>query len=198
MPHPQTTPPRCQWALAHIDKPFYVDYHDTEWGVPHHDDRHFFEMLILEGAQAGLSWLTILARRETYRAAYDNFDVEKIARYDEAKKQALLADPGIIRNKLKVNASIANARAFIDIQNEFGSFDAYIWRYVDGTPIINHWDAHGNVPAKTGLSDTVSKDLQKRGMRFVGSTIIYSFLQATGLIMDHTTECYRHAELCGK
>ncbi|WP_052065538.1 DNA-3-methyladenine glycosylase I [Thalassospira australica] len=186
---------RCGWAEIHAAKPFYIDYHDTEWGVPVHDDRLFFEMLILEGAQAGLSWLTILARRDTYRAAYDNFDVTKIAAYDDAKKEALLADPGIIRNKLKVAASIQNAQTFIAIQNEFGSFDSYIWDFVGGTSVINHWKTMSDVPVSTELSDRISKDLKKRGMKFVGTTIIYSFLQATGIVMDHTTDCYRYAEL---
>jgi DNA-3-methyladenine glycosylase I len=187
--------PRCGWALTHADKPFYVNYHDHEWGVPVHDDRHFFEMLILEGAQAGLSWLTILSRRDTYRAAYDNFDVTKVAAYDDAKKEALLADPGIIRNKLKVAASVQNAQAFINIQREFGSFDAYIWDFVGATPVINHWKSMSDVPVSTELSDRISKDLKKRGMKFVGTTIIYSFLQATGIVMDHTTDCYRYDEL---
>ncbi len=187
--------PRCGWANVHSNKQFYVDYHDEEWGVAVHDDRHFFEMLILEGAQAGLSWLTILARRDTYRAAYDNFDVEKIAQYDDAKQQALMNDPGIVRNKLKVAASVANAKAFIAIQKEFGSFDAYIWQFVDGKPVINHWKAMSDVPVSTELSDKISKDLKKRGMKFVGTTIIYSFLQATGIVMDHTTDCFRYKEL---
>lgn len=186
---------RCGWALSHVDKPFYVEYHDTEWGVPVHDDRHFFEMLILEGAQAGLSWLTILARRETYRAAFDDFDVHKIAAYDEAKQQTLLADPGIIRNKLKIAATIQNARIFIALQKEFGSFDSYVWNFVGGTPVINHWPTMGDVPVSTDLSDALSKDLKKRGMKFVGTTIIYAFLQATGLVMDHTVDCYRYKEL---
>lgn len=190
-----TSAPRCGWAMTHTDKPFYVDYHDTEWGVPVHDDRLFFEMLILEGAQAGLSWLTILARRDTYRAAFDNFDVQKVASYDAAKQEALLADPGIIRNKLKIAATIQNARIFIEIQNEFGSFDSYVWKFVGGTPLINHWPTMADVPVSTELSDALSKDLKKRGMKFVGTTIIYSFLQATGLVMDHTLDCYRHREL---
>jgi len=186
---------RCGWALSHADKPFYVEYHDAEWGVPVHDDRQFFEMLILEGAQAGLSWLTILARRETYRAAFDDFDVHKVAAYDEAKQQTLLADPGIIRNKLKIAATIQNARIFIAIQKECGSFDSYVWNFVGGTPIINHWPTMGDVPVSTDLSDALSKDLKKRGMKFVGTTIIYAFLQATGLVMDHTVDCYRYKEL---
>ncbi|KZB56827.1 DNA-3-methyladenine glycosylase I [Thalassospira xiamenensis] len=192
------TLPRCKWAETHLDKPFYVDYHDQEWGVPVHDDRHFFEMLILEGAQAGLSWLTILARRDTYRAAYDNFDVQKIAKYDEAKQQSLLADPGIIRNRAKVAASILNANAFIEIQKEFGSFDAYIWDFIGGKPVINNWKAMSDVPVSTALSDALSKDLKKRGMKFVGTTIMYSFMQATGLVMDHTTDCHCYAALSGK
>lgn len=191
-------PTRCKWAETHLDKPFYVDYHDQEWGVPVHDDRHFFEMLILEGAQAGLSWLTILARRETYRAAYDNFDVQKIANYDDAKQQILLADPGIIRNRAKVAASIINAKAFIAIQKEFGSFDAYVWSFIGGKPIVNHHKSMSDVPVSTELSDALSKDLKKRGMKFVGTTIIYSFLQATGLVMDHTTDCHCYSGLVGK
>lgn len=187
--------PRCGWANVHADKPFYVAYHDHDWGVPVHDDRLFFEMLILEGAQAGLSWLTILARRDSYRAAYDNFDVTKVAAYDDAKQQALLADPGIIRNRLKIAASIKNAQIFLDIQKEYGSFDRYIWQFVDGRPVVNHWKSMGDVPASTELSDRISKDLKKRGMKFVGTTIIYSFLQATGLVMDHTVECYRYHDL---
>ncbi|MCC9624636.1 DNA-3-methyladenine glycosylase I [Thalassospira sp. MA62] len=187
--------PRCGWAETHADKPFYVAYHDDEWGVPVHDDRHFFEMLILEGAQAGLSWLTILTRRETYRAAFDNFDVQKVASYDTAKYEALLADPGIIRNKLKISATIQNAQKFIDIQNQFGSFDSYIWNFVDGRPEIHHYATMKDVPAQTDLSDQISKDLKKRGMKFVGSTIIYSFLQATGIVMDHTTDCFRYRAL---
>jgi DNA-3-methyladenine glycosylase I len=194
-PAANAEPPRCQWALTHIDKPFYVAYHDHEWGTPVHDDRHFFEMLILEGAQAGLSWLTVLSRREQYRAAYDNFDVQKVAAYDDAKQAELLANPGIIRNRLKVSSSVGNAKAFLKIVAEFGSFDAYVWRFVDGKPIINHWPSHSDVPITTDVSDALSKDLKKRGMRFVGSTIIYSFLQATGLIMDHTTNCYRYRTL---
>jgi len=193
MPHRDSQ--RCAWAMTHADKPFYVDYHDAEWGVPVHDDRLFFEMLILEGAQAGLSWLTILARRDTYRAAFDNFDVHKVAAYDDAKQQTLLADPGIIRNKLKVAATIKNAKTFIAIQKEFGSFDAYIWQFVNHQPVINHWNTMGDVPVSTELSDRISKDLKKRGMTFVGTTIIYSFLQATGLVMDHTVECYRYHDL---
>ncbi|MBX2832762.1 MAG: DNA-3-methyladenine glycosylase I [Rhodospirillales bacterium] len=187
--------PRCSWAMTHADKTFYVDYHDAEWGVPVHDDRLFFEMLILEGAQAGLSWLTILARRDTYRAAFDNFDVHKVAAYDDAKQQTLLADPGIIRNKLKVAATIQNAKTFIAIQKEFGSFDAYIWQFVNNQPVINHWNTIGDVPVSNALSDCISKDLKKRSMKFVGTTIIYSFLQATGLVMDHTVECYRYHDL---
>ncbi|MDG4720587.1 MULTISPECIES: DNA-3-methyladenine glycosylase I [Thalassospira] len=186
---------RCGWADIHLDKPFYLDYHDTEWGVPVHDDRLFFEMLILEGAQAGLSWLTVLARRDTYRAAFDNFDVHKVAAYDEAKQETLMADPGIIRNRLKIAATIKNAQTFIAIQKEFGSFDNYIWGFVDGKPVINHWKTMGDCPVSTELSDRISKDLKKRGMKFVGTTIIYAFLQATGLVMDHTTDCYRYDQL---
>ncbi|MFH1806218.1 MAG: DNA-3-methyladenine glycosylase I [Pseudomonadota bacterium] len=189
--------PRCQWANTHIDKPFYVDYHDEEWGVPVHDDRHFFEMLILEGAQAGLSWLTVLARRGAYRAAFDNFDVQKVVAFDDARLAACLANPLLIRNRLKIASTVKNARAFIQIQQEFGSFNAYIWHFVGGKPVINHWSDVKDVPATSPLSDAISKDLKKRGMSFVGSTIIYSFLQATGLVMDHTSDCYRYPDLCG-
>lgn len=169
-----------------------VRYHDEEWGVPVHDDRHFFEMLILEGAQAGLSWDTILKRREGYRRAYEGFDPAVVARYDEAKCAALLLDEGIIRNRAKVAASVKNAQAFLAIQEEFGSFDAYVWRFVNGKPIVN---GSSSVPVTTPESDALSKDLKQRGFGFVGSTIIYAFMQATGLVNDHTVDCFRFEEV---
>lgn len=184
-----TEPERCPWCLGH---PLYRAYHDEEWGVPLHDDRRLFEMLILEGAQAGLSWLTILKRREGYRAAFDSFDAGRIARYDETKVAALLADPGIIRNRAKVNATVANARAFLAVQEERGSFDAYLWDFVDGAPIRNARKTMAEVPASTPVSDALSKDLKKRGFGFVGSTIMYAFMQATGMVNDHLTTCWRY------
>jgi len=170
-------------------------YHDTEWGVPLHDDRALFEFLILEGAQAGLSWSTILRKRENYRKAFDGFDARKIARYDEGKIAALLEDAGIVRNRLKIAATISNAQAFLAAQKEFGSFDAYIWRFTGGRPILNRWRGTGDMPARTAASDAMSKDLAKRGFRFVGSTICYAFMQATGMVNDHTIGCFRHKEL---
>jgi DNA-3-methyladenine glycosylase I len=183
---------RCTWAG---DDPLYIAYHDEQWGVPVHDDRLWFEMLILEGAQAGLSWLTVLRKREHYRKVYDNWDVEAIAAYDDDKIVALLQDPGIIRNRLKVNASVKNARAFLQVQAEFGSFDTYMWRFVDGKHIINHWPTLAEVPAQTPLSQTMSKDLKKRGFSFVGPTICYALMQSCGMVNDHTTDCFRHAEV---
>ncbi len=188
-----SAPPRCPWAEAELQ---HV-YHDTEWGVPSHDDRHFFEMLILEGAQAGLSWATILARRENYRAAYGGFDPAAVARYDEKKQARLLADPGIIRNRLKVAASVLNARAFLGVQAEFGSFDRYVWGFVAGRPLVNRWTDSSQVPARTPESDALSKDLKKRGFKFVGTTICYAFMQATGLVNDHLVSCPRH-QACAK
>ncbi len=184
---------RCPWAEAELQH----DYHDTEWGVPSHDDRHLFEMIILEGAQAGLSWATILARRETYRDAYGNFEATAIARYDEKKKARLLADPGIIRNRLKVEASVLNARAFLAVQTEFGSFDRYLWPFVGGRPIRNRWTESKQVPAFTKESDALSADLKKRGFKFVGTTICYAFMQATGMVNDHLVSCPRH-KACAK
>jgi DNA-3-methyladenine glycosylase I len=172
-------------------------YHDTEWGVPLHDERALFEFLILEGAQAGLSWSTILKKREGYRRAYNHFDVERIARYDEADVARLLADPGIVRNRLKVAASITNARATLAIRQEFGGLDAYFWRFVDGQPIQNTWTEMSQLPAHTPLSDTISRDLKQRGFKFVGSTIVYAHMQATGMVNDHLTTCFRHRELGG-
>ncbi len=176
---------RCDWARNALA----VAYHDTEWGVPVHDDRLLFEFLILEGAQAGLSWDTILAKRERYREVFDGFDPALVARYDEKKKAALLADAGIVRNRLKIDSAIRNARAFLDVQEERGSFDAYIWEFVNGEPIINHPRTLKDVPAKTDISDTMSKALKKRGFNFVGSTICYAFMQATGMVNDHLVEC---------
>jgi DNA-3-methyladenine glycosylase I len=186
---------RCVWATG-VD-PLYMKYHDREWGVPVHDDRRLFEFLILEGAQAGLSWSTILNKRENYRKAYDNFDARKIARYDAAKVRRLLRDPGIVRNRLKIRASILNARAFLAVGGEFGSFDKYIWRFVGGRPIRNRRRAMGPVPARTQESDAMSKDLRKRGFKFVGPTICYAFMQAVGMVNDHTTNCFRHRQLAG-
>ncbi|MBU3144259.1 DNA-3-methyladenine glycosylase I [Clostridium sp. CF012] len=182
---------RCDWCG--ID-PLYMKYHDEEWGVPVHQDRKHFEFLILESAQAGLSWITILRKRENYRKAYDDFDFNKVAQYDSEKIIELLQNEGIIRNKLKIAASINNAVRFIKIQEEFGSFDAYIWGFVNNSPIINHWDSITNVPATSELSDKVSKDLKKRGFKFLGSTITYAHLQAIGIINDHITSCFRYTD----
>jgi len=182
---------RCRWASNDLNIP----YHDAEWGVPVHDDRTFFEFLILEGAQAGLSWDTILRKRARYRELFDNFDPAKVARYDARKKRALLKDPGIIRNRLKIDSAITNARAFLAVQNEFASFDKYIWQFVGGAPRQNAWRAGQSVPAKTRESDAMSKDLQKRGFRFVGSTICYAFMQATGVVNDHAIECFRYRQV---
>jgi DNA-3-methyladenine glycosylase I len=177
---------RCTWAGT---DPLYVKYHDDEWGVPLHDDRRLFEMLTLEGAQAGLSWITILRKRPAYRKAFDRFDPKKVARYDARKKRALLADAGIVRNRLKIDSAISNARAFLAVQKEFGSFDAYIWRFVGGSPMINRPSTMKDVPARTAESDAMSKDLKARGFRFVGSTICYAFMQATGMVNDHLAGC---------
>ncbi len=184
---------RCAWAEKQLDA--YQAYHDTEWGVPVYDDKKLFEFLILEGAQAGLSWLTILKRREGYRKAFAGFDVEKVARFDAQKVEELMQDAGIIRNRLKIKAAISNARAFIAIQQEFGSFSKYMWNFVDGKPIQNHFKHISELPATTPLSDKISKNLKKRGMKFVGSTIIYAHMQATGMVNDHTTDCFRHKPL---
>lgn len=185
---------RCAWAGS---DPLYLAYHDREWGVPVHDDRRLFEFLILEGAQAGLSWLTILRKREAYRAAFAGFDPGAVARFDQAKVAELLANPGIVRNRLKVESTITNARAFLAIQEEFGSFAAYQWRFVDGRPVRNAWKTMGEVPAFTPVSDALSRDLKKRGFRFVGSTICYAHMQAVGMVNDHTVECFRWRELGG-
>jgi len=173
----------------------YLEYHDKEWGVPVHDDQRFFEMLILEGAQAGLSWITILKKRENYRKALDRFDAAKIARYDSRKKRQLLRNEGIVRNRLKIDATIGNARAFLAVQKEFGSFDEYVWRFVGGKQKQNRWKSLKEIPPTTAESDALSKDLRKRGFRFVGSTICYAFMQATGMVNDHITRCFRHNQL---
>jgi DNA-3-methyladenine glycosylase I len=180
---------RCSWAQG---SELEQDYHDHEWGVPLHDDKKLFEFITLEGAQAGLSWLTVLRKRENYRRLFDGFKVEKIARYDKSKLETLLANPGIIRNRLKVESTVSNARAFIEIQDEFGSFDGFIWRFTDGQPIVNRWQTIQEIPASTEISDAMSKALKKRGFRFVGSTICYAFMQATGMVNDHTTDCFRY------
>lgn len=180
---------RCEWCG---NDPLYVEYHDKEWGVPVHDERQLFEMLILEGAQAGLNWLTILRKRENYRKAFDRFNAKKIAQYDKAKVAKLLADAGIVRNRLKIAATIQNARAFLEVQKEFGSFDRYIWQFVGGKPKINHWKNLKELPPKTTESDAMSKDLKKRGFSFVGSTICYAFMQAVGMVNDHVVTCFRY------
>jgi DNA-3-methyladenine glycosylase I len=182
---------RCPWPTD----PLYLSYHDEEWGTPVHDDRHLFEMLILEGAQAGLSWITILRKRERYREVFDTFDPARVAGYGERKVKSLLADPGIVRNRLKIGAAIGNAKAFLAVQKESGSFDAYLWRFVGGHPIVNRWETGTQVPARTAESDALSQDLQRRGFRFVGSTICYAFMQAVGMVNDHLVTCYRHREL---
>jgi DNA-3-methyladenine glycosylase I len=182
---------RCGWARDELS----IDYHDREWGVPLHDDRALFEFLILEGAQAGLSWSTILKKRPAYRAAFHRFDPRKVARYNEANIAALLANPGIVRNRLKVAAAVRNARAFLAVQKEFGSFDRYVWQFVGGQPRQNSWRRSGDVPARTAESDAMSKDLVKRGFTFVGSTICYAFMQATGMVNDHALKCFRYTEL---
>jgi DNA-3-methyladenine glycosylase I len=179
---------RCTWASNELA----ILYHDREWGVPQHDDRVFFEFLILEGAQAGLSWDTILRKRENYRAAFDGFEAKKIARYDRRKVQQLLRDEGIVRNRLKIASAIQNAKAFLVVQKEFGSFDRYIWQFVGGKPRVNAWRLGKSIPARTPESDAMSKDLKKRGFNFVGSTICYAFMQATGLVNDHAVECFRY------
>lgn len=183
---------RCGWSLG---SQLYLDYHDHEWGVPVHDERKLFEMLVLEGAQAGLSWSTILNKREGYRQAFDNFEPELVARYDERKFEELMGNPAIVRNRLKIAAAIQNARAFLEIQRQHGSFDAYIWRFVAGQPIQNSWPALSDVPARTPVSDAMSKALGKAGFRFVGSTICYAFMQAIGMVNDHVTTCFRWPEL---
>jgi DNA-3-methyladenine glycosylase I len=183
---------RCEWSLG---SELYQEYHDTEWGTPVFDDRKHFEFLVLESAQAGLSWITILKKRENYRRAYDGFDPAKVARYTEKKKAALLADPGIVRNRLKIEASISNAAHFLEIQKEFGSFSDYIWSFTKGKPVTGKWKTLAEIPARTELSDAVAADLKKRGFKFLGGTIMYSHMQATGIINDHLTSCFRFKEL---
>jgi DNA-3-methyladenine glycosylase I len=180
---------RCKWASG-LDDPEYIQYHDEEWGRPSHDDRHLFEMLILEGAQAGLSWSTILHKRANYRKAFALFDPRRVARFDAQRRAALLKDPGIVRNRLKIDSAVTNAVAFLAIQKEFGSFDRYLWDFVDGKPVVDIRPAGARLPASTALSDRISKDLKKRGFRFVGTTIIYAFLQAVGVVNDHSGECF--------
>jgi DNA-3-methyladenine glycosylase I len=182
---------RCPWGLS---DPIYREYHDTEWGFPAHDDRRQFEFLVLESAQAGLSWLTILKRREGYKRLYEDFDPQVVSRYDEKKISEMLLDPGIIRNRKKIESSINNAQNFLKIQEEFGSFSTYLWGFIDGKQVVNHFEDFSRVLATTPLSDTISKDLKQRGFNFVGSTIIYAHLQATGLVNDHFTSCFRHKE----
>ncbi len=191
MTHPDTKI-RCSWAEG---DPLYTAYHDTEWGVPVHDDRTLFEFLILEGAQAGLSWLTVLKKRENYRTAFDNFNAEKIARYGEARIAELLTNKGIIRNRLKIAAAVANAKAFLAAQDEFGSFDTYIWQFTEGSTIQNEWRNWQDIPAETKESASMSNDLKKRGFSFVGPTICYAHMQATGMVNDHVVGCFRHLEL---
>jgi len=190
---PQTkTRQRCRWCG---EDPLYVKYHDEEWGVPLHDDRTHFEFIILDGAQAGLSWITVLRKRENYRRAFDNFDPVKVARYDRKKINALLKDAGIIRNRLKIESAVSNARAFLDVQKEFGSFDKYIWQFVGGKPKKNRFRHLKELPARTAQSDAMSKDLKKRGFRFVGSTICYAYMQAAGMVNDHSVNCFRYRQV---
>jgi DNA-3-methyladenine glycosylase I len=183
---------RCEWARG---DPLYIDYHDNEWGVPEHDDRKLFEFLILEGVQAGLSWLTILKKRQNYREAFDHFDAGKVAQYDREKLEELLSYKGIVRNRLKLEATIQNAKAFLAVQREFGSFDAYIWQFVGGKPKKNAWKTVGEIPSRTAESDAMSRDLTKRGFKFVGPTICYAFMQAIGMVNDHTVDCFRYHEI---
>ncbi len=183
---------RCPWCLG---SELYQQYHDDEWGVPVHDDRRHFEFLVLESMQAGLSWITVLKKRENYRSAYDDFDPKKVSKYDARKVDELLQNPGIIRNRRKIEASINNAERFLEVQSEFGSFDNYIWKFVDNEPIINSWKSVSEIPAYTELSDHITKDLKRSGFKFIGSTIIYSHLQAVGIVNDHIVDCFRHKEL---
>lgn len=184
---------RCAWPTDDL----YIAYHDKEWGVPVHDDQKLFEFLVLEGAQAGLSWHTILKKRANYRKAFDQFDPQKVARYTEKKIAALLANPGIVRNRLKIASAVKNAKAFLAVQEEFGSFDRYIWRFVDGRPVVNKFSSAKEIPVRTKISDTLSQDLRQRGFTFVGSTICYAHMQATGMVNDHLVGCFRHKQLAG-
>ena len=183
---------RCAWAG---DLPIYQDYHDNEWGRPVHDDNKLFEMLILEGAQAGLSWITVLKKRENYRKAFDGFDPSIVALYDDTKIEELMANEGIVRNRLKINAAMINARLFLEVQKQYGSFDKFIWQYVENKPIVGHFEKIEDIPATTAISDKISKDLKKMGFKFVGSTIIYAFMQATGMVNDHFTDCFVYEEM---
>ncbi len=186
---PTVSKRRCEWAAG---DPILVEYHDTEWGIPEHDDRKLFEFLVLEGAQAGLSWRTVLKKRESYRRSFDNFDPERVARYDSTKVRALLADDGIIRNRSKIASAVRNAKAFLTVQREFGSFDAYVWLFVGGEPKQNRWKALKQIPARTKESDEMSEALKRRGFKFVGSTICYAYMQAVGMVNDHLTHCFRN------
>ena len=185
---------RCKWAGT---DPLYIEYHDNEWGIPLHDDRKLFELLILEGMQAGLSWITILKKRQSYRKAFNNFDAEQIASYDSNKIVQLLSNKGIIRNRLKIEAAVQNARAFLSVQKEFDSFDTYIWQFIDGKPIKNAWKTQEEIPSKTDESIDMSIDLKKRGFKFAGPTICYAFMQAVGMVNDHTVDCFRYHEIQG-
>jgi DNA-3-methyladenine glycosylase I len=184
---------RCDWVP--LDNPLYVKYHDEEWGVPVHDDRMLFEFLLLEGFQAGLSWITILRKRENYRRAFDNFDAKKIEKYDEKRIEKLMQNSGIVRNRRKIESAVTNAKAFLEVQKEFESFNNYLWGFVDGKPIVNKWKSMKEIPANTELSDKISKDLKRRGFKFVGSTIVYAHMQATGMVNDHTVDCFRYYEI---
>jgi DNA-3-methyladenine glycosylase I len=188
----ETNMNRCEWSLG---DPLYLDYHDNEWGVPLHDDRLLFEFLILEGAQAGLSWLTILKKRDNYRKAFHGFDFDRIAAYTDTDVERLLSDSGIVRNRLKIGSAIKNAHAVLDIREEFGSLDSYLWRYFEGNPKQNAWKSSAEIPAKTEISEVMSRDLKKRGFSFIGPTICYAFMQAVGMVNDHTTDCFRHKEV---
>ncbi len=194
MSAPEVEIDRCEWPRSDLS----IRYHDEEWGVPAHDDRVLFEHLVLGGAQAGLSWETVLRKRARYRELFDGFDPERVAQYGEAHLEALLADPGIIRNRAKVHSAVRNARALLRVREEFGSFDAYLWRFVDGRPLVNHWRTLRELPARTPESDALSRDLLARGFNFVGSTICYAVMQAAGLVNDHVVDCFRHAELTSK
>lgn len=184
---------RCFWVPP--DDALYIDYHDKEWGVPVHDDRKLFEFLILEGFQAGLSWRTVLHKRENFRKAFAEFEVQEVARFNEGRIGRLMNNAGIIRNQLKIRAAVQNARAFLDVQQKYGSFDSFIWQFTDGRPLVNHWQTEEQVPASTELSDKISKELKSLGFKFVGTTICYAHMQATGMVNDHTVDCFRHAEL---
>lgn len=195
MTNSPSTKQRCEWCNSH---PLYISYHDEEWGLPEHDDQRLFEKIILDGAQAGLSWLTILKKRDGYRRAFEGFDAQKIARYSDKKIEKLLADPAIVRNRLKVTAAVTNARAYLNLKGELGSFDHYLWQFVDGRTIQNRWKSLKELPTSTRESDAMSKALKQRGFKFVGTTICYAFMQAIGMVNDHVVTCHRHRELAGK